>query len=71
MIDCLPFVRTDETGRAFALIKKKLTNAPILAFTNFENVFELECDLARWAIRAILSQGKRYITCLSKKLNKA
>jgi len=47
MTDCLKkkgaFVWTDEAERAFELIKKKLTNALILAFPNFE-VFELECD---------------------------
>jgi len=30
------FVRTEETERAFEFIKEKLTNAPILAFSNFD-----------------------------------
>ena len=48
IIDCLkskcPFLWTEAAGEAFALIKDKLTNAFILAFTDFEKVFELECD---------------------------
>ena len=65
------FVWTDEAGRAFELIREKLTNAPILAFLNFDKVFELECDACRVGIRAVLSQEKIPIVFLSEKLNKA
>jgi len=39
-----PFLWTEAVGEAFALIKDKLTNASILAFPDFEKVFELKCD---------------------------
>ena len=75
MTDCLKkkrvFVWTDETKRAFELIKEKLTNAPILAFLNFDKVFELECDACGADIGTILSQEKRPVAFLSEKLNEA
>ena len=35
---------SDEAKRVFAVIKEKFTNTLILAFPNFEKVFELEFD---------------------------
>ena len=75
IINCLkkkdPFLWTKTTGEAFALIKDKLTNTFILAFPDFEKVFELECDSREVGIGVVLLQETKPIAFLSEKLNEA
>ena len=56
MTNCLKkkgaFIWTNEAGKAFELIKEKLTNAPILDFPNFSVMFE------EWALE-LYSHRKR------------
>lgn len=73
--DCLKkkgsFIWTREANTAFELIKDKLTHAPILAFSDFNKMFELECDTSGIGIGAVHSIEKCPIAILSEKLNES
>ncbi|GKF88495.1 reverse transcriptase domain-containing protein, partial [Tanacetum coccineum] len=52
-----PFIFSEECIQAFQILKKKLTEAPILIASNWDQPFEIMCDASDYAIGAVL--GKR------------
>ena len=63
------FVWIDEAQESFQPLKRKLTEAPILALPNFDKIFELNCNALGVGIGGVLNQEKQPITFFSEKLN--
>nr|GFA30731.1 reverse transcriptase domain-containing protein [Tanacetum cinerariifolium] len=51
-----PFILSEDCIKAFQMLKKKLTEAPILISPNWDLPFELMCDASDFAIGAVLGQ---------------
>jgi hypothetical protein len=60
---------TDEAEKRFKLLKKKITEQPILVLPDFSKMFQVKCDTSGFAIGAVLSQDDRMIAYFSEKLN--
>ncbi|XP_019105477.2 uncharacterized mitochondrial protein AtMg00860-like [Beta vulgaris subsp. vulgaris] len=63
------FTWTPATQGAFKALKNKLSEAPILAIPDLNQVFEVECDASGVGIEAVLTQGVRRTAYFSEKLN--
>ena len=63
-----PFQWTEVVDINFNLLKKKITEEPILALPNFEKVFQVETDASGVAVGTVLSQKQRPIAYFSEKL---
>ncbi|GJU56121.1 reverse transcriptase domain-containing protein [Tanacetum coccineum] len=69
------FFFSSECHSSFEIIKKKLTEAPILVSSDWDLPFELMCDASDFAVGAVLGQRKdkyfRHIHYASKTLSDA
>ncbi|GJZ03034.1 RNA-directed DNA polymerase, partial [Tanacetum coccineum] len=63
------FTWTSEAAKAFDILKAKVTEAPVLELSNFDEVFQVECDASRVGIGGFLSQNQRLIAFFSEKPN--
>jgi hypothetical protein len=59
----------EEAEKSFNMLKKKITEQPILVFPDFSKTFQVRCDASGFAIGAVLSQDDRPIAYFSEKLN--
>jgi hypothetical protein len=60
---------TEEAEKIFNLLKRKITEQPILVLSDFKNTFQVKCDASGFAIGAVLTQEDRLIAYFSEKLN--
>jgi hypothetical protein len=60
---------TKEAEKSFNLLKKKITEQPILVLPDFSKTFQVRSDASGIAIGAVLSQDDRPVTYFSEKLN--
>ncbi|GJU50061.1 reverse transcriptase domain-containing protein [Tanacetum coccineum] len=70
-----PFIFSKECIEAFNILKKKLTEAPILVAPDWDLPFEIMCDASDYAVGAVLGQRKtkhfQPIHCASKTMTDA
>ena len=64
-----PFVWIAEAKKSFQLLKKKVSEQPVLVLPNFNKPFQVRCDASGRAIGAVLSQDDKPIAYFSEKLN--
>lgn len=53
------------------LIKRKITEKPILLLSDFNKLFQVCCDASGIAIGAVLSQEDKPVSYFSEKLNES
>ena len=75
---CAPIVETikeknqsEETNKSFQLVKKNVTEKPILALLDFNKLFQAETDASGTARGVVLSQEGKPISYFSEKINEA
>jgi hypothetical protein len=61
----------EEDEKIFNLLKRKITEHPILVLLDFKKTFQVKCDASGFAIGAVMSQEDRLISYFSEKQNEA
>jgi hypothetical protein len=64
------FVWSPECEKAFWILKKSLTTAPVLAQPNIEKSFDVYCDASGIGIGCVLMQEGRVIAYASRQLKR-
>lgn len=65
------FCWTRATEDNFQLLKRKITERPILKLPDFNKLFQVRCDASGTAIGAVLNQEDRPVEFFSEKLNES
>jgi len=66
-----PFCWTRAAEENFQLLKRNITEKPILRLPDFSKLFQVRCDASGIAIGAVLSQEDRPVAFFSEKLNES
>jgi hypothetical protein len=67
----VPFIWGNAQQKAFDELKRRLTEAPLLALPDFSKTFEIECDASGIGIGGVLMQQGRPVAYFSEKLDGA
>jgi hypothetical protein len=62
------FVWSPESAKAFRILKKSLTTAPVLAQPDIEKPFDVYCDASGIGLGCVLMQESRVIAYASRQL---
>jgi hypothetical protein len=65
------FQWTAEVERIFNLLKRKITEQPILVLPDFQKTLQVRCDASGYAVGGVLSQEDRPVAYYSEKLDDA